>query len=174
VKGKVVQSATLAKLAANFFRRRAFGPALQGFAVEEPPLTAAAFEARFRDLLDAHESATENTRCLACERCERCADSTFLRDCRNVSRSNYCVRCADCTGCSHTSDSIGCVGCSHCERCEGCTSSAYLVRCIGCTDCTYCFGCVGLTRKDFHVLNEPYDRQAYFAIVADLRRAMGI
>ena len=29
-------------------------------------------------------------------------------------------------------------------------------------------GCVGLSRKDFHILNKPYDRSAYFAITARL------
>ena len=52
--------------------------------------------------------------------------------------------------------------------------SAYLVRCMACSGCTYCFGCVGLVRKDFHILNEPYDRQTYFAKVAELRRALRI
>jgi hypothetical protein len=50
--------------------------------------------------------------------------------------------------------------------------SAYLVRCIGLSGCTYCFGCVGLSKKDFHILNEPHDRQTYFEKVAELRRAL--
>jgi hypothetical protein len=70
--------------------------------------------------------------------------------------------------------STGCLACSHCERCERCISSAYLVRCIGCSGCTYCFGCVGLSKKDFHILNEPYERQEYFEKVAELRRALRI
>jgi hypothetical protein len=45
-----------------------------------------------------------------------------------------------------------------------------VVRCVDCTDCTYCFGCVGLGRKDFHILNEPYDRETYFALTARLAR----
>jgi hypothetical protein len=53
-------------------------------------------------------------------------------------------------------------------------ASAYLVKCVGLSGCTYCFGCVGLSKKDFHILNEPYDRTAWFAKVAELRRAMRI
>jgi hypothetical protein len=138
------------------------------------PMNAAEFERRFRDLLAEQANRTENIGCLACERCQRCADSTFLEDCRNVVRSNYCQRCVDCTECSHSSDCTGCLGCSHCETCERCTSSAYLVRCVGCSGCTYCFGCVGLSKKDFHILNEPYERQEWFKVVGELRRAMRI
>ena len=47
-------------------------------------------------------------------------------------------------------------------------------RCIDCNGCTYCFGCVGLSKKDFHILNEPYERQEYFAKVSELRRALRI
>lgn len=136
--------------------------------------TAAEFERRFRELVAEQAKTTENIGCLACVRCERCADSTFLEDCRNVVRSNYCKSCTDCTECSHSTDCKRCLACSHCEGCERCTSSAYLVRCIACSGCTYCFGCVGLSKKDFHILNEPYDRQEWFRIVTDLRRAMRI
>jgi len=52
--------------------------------------------------------------------------------------------------------------------------SAYLVRCVGLSGCTYCFGCVGLSKKDFHILNEPYDRKTYFDIVAKLSRELRI
>jgi len=31
---------------------------------------------------------------------------------------------------------------------------------------------VGLTAKDFHILNEPYDRTTYFEIVSRLSRAL--
>jgi hypothetical protein len=49
---------------------------------------------------------------------------------------------------------------------------AYLVRCIDCTDCTYCFGCVGLSKRDFYILNVAYDRQTYFARVAELEKGL--
>jgi len=44
------------------------------------------------------------------------------------------------------------------------------VRSVGCSGCTYCFGCVGLSRRDFYILNEPYDRAAYFETTARLVR----
>jgi hypothetical protein len=57
---------------------------------------------------------------------------------------------------------------SHLLESSRCRDSAYLVYCTDCADCTYCFGCVGLRGKDFHILNERYDRDAYFQTVAQL------
>jgi hypothetical protein len=57
-------------------------------------------------------------------------------------------------------------------ECERCIGSAYLVRCVGVSGCTYCFGCVGIAKRDFHILNEPYERQEYFALVAKLSREL--
>lgn len=65
-------------------------------------------------------------------------------------------------------------GCHHCVECESSSGSSYLVRCVGMSSCSYCFGCVGLSGKDFHVLNEPYSRQDYFALVKRLRRDLGL
>ena len=66
------------------------------------------------------------------------------------------------------------MSCSHCVASERCAQSSYLVRSVDCTGCTYCFGCVGLVRKDFHILNKPYDRSAYFALTARLARELGL
>jgi hypothetical protein len=137
-------------------------------------MTPSEFEERLRELTRAHERTTANIGCLACERCERCTDSTFLVDCKNVARSHYCSSSIDCTECTQSTGLTGCLACSHCEHCERCVGSAYLVRCIDCSGCTYCFGCVGLSKKDFHILNEPYERQEYFAKVSELRRALRI
>ena len=60
------------------------------------------------------------------------------------------------------------------QRANSCVGSAYLVRSTGCTGCTYCFGCVGLSRRDFCILNEPYDRATYFEITARLARELRI
>jgi hypothetical protein len=83
-------------------------------------------------------------------------------------RSHFCVRCSLCTDCSHCRGSRSLIGCQHCVDCDGCSSSSYLVRCQALTDCTYCFGCVGLSRRDFHVLNEPYGRKEYFEVTKRL------
>jgi len=40
------------------------------------------------------------------------------------------------------------------------------------SDCSYCFGCVGLSGKDFHILNERYDRAEYFRLTQALLREL--
>jgi hypothetical protein len=132
------------------------------------------FEAAFRALLADHARSTESSGSIACERCERATDCTFCVDCKQITRCHYCRDCIGCTECSHTTLSRDCIGCNHCHGCERCAQSAYLVRCVGCTGCNYCFGCVGLMRKDFHILNEPYDRDSYFQLTARLMRELGI
>jgi hypothetical protein len=132
------------------------------------------FEAELRKLVSAQSKGTVNVGCLACERCERCTDSTFCSDSRGLARSHYCTSCDDCTDCAHCSKCSACLGCTHCIECERCTGSAYLVKSVGCSGCTYCFGCVGLAKKDFHILNRPYDRKTYFETVAKLARELGV
>ena len=66
------------------------------------------------------------------------------------------------------------VACHHCIECESCTRSSYLVRSVAVSDSTYCFGCVGLSGKDFHILNEPYDRTTYFEITRRLSRELSV
>jgi hypothetical protein len=66
------------------------------------------------------------------------------------------------------------VACNHCIDTESSVRSSYLVRCASLSDCTYCFGCVGLANKDFHILNESYDRAKYFDIVGRLSRTLGL
>jgi hypothetical protein len=48
------------------------------------------------------------------------------------------------------------------------------VRCVAVSRATYCFGCVGISNKDFHILNEPYPRAAYFEITRRLAAELGI
>ena len=134
-------------------------------------LTRSEFEAGLRSLTSAHARATTNVGCLACERCERCTESTFCTDSKWLTRCAYCANCSDCSDSTHCRRSLSCFSCNHCDDCERCTGCAYVGRSIACSGCTYCFGCVALVKKDFHILNEPYDRQTYFAIVKQLTSA---
>ncbi len=137
-------------------------------------MTRTDFEKELRALLEAHASTTSNAGCIACERCERCTDSTFSVGCTRLVRSNYCKDSVDCADSSHLLRCTSCLSASHCTDCERCTDSAYLIKCIDMNGCTYCFGCVGLSKKDFHILNQPYDRQTYFEITGRLAREMRI
>lgn len=134
----------------------------------------ASFEAAFRKLLSAQNAQTTNVGCVACERCIGASECTFCADCKQVTRCQYCVGCDACSDCAHCINSRELRSCQHCDECQRCSDSAYLTRSVACANCTYCFGCVGLSRKDFHILNEPYDRQTYFATVAKLSRELGV
>jgi hypothetical protein len=136
-------------------------------------MNKAEFEAELRKLLQSADTRTENERCVQCVGCERCIDCTFCKNSKGLSRCHYCVdsqRCADSTHCRLSRDLVGC---NHCVASERCTQCKYVVRSIDCTECTYCFGCVGLNKKDFHILNKPYDRGTYFKITNQLARELG-
>jgi hypothetical protein len=141
-------------------------------------MTGAEFESAFRKLLQGAAAAAarhgDNVKCLACDGCERCIECTFCVASRGLARCHYCEGCIDCTDCSHCVRSNGCLACQHCVDSERCVGSAYLVRSVGCSGCTYCFGCVGLSRRDFHILNERYERTAYFELVSGLGRELRV
>jgi hypothetical protein len=139
-----------------------------------PALARVDFESELRRLLQAHEQHTENERCIECAGCERCKDSTFCKSSKALVRCHYCVDAQRCVDSNHCRASRDLMACNHCVACERCASSSYLVKSIDCTGCTYCFGCVGLNKKDFHILNRPYDRSAYFALTGRLARELGL
>jgi hypothetical protein len=136
-----------------------------------PELKAAEFERSFRALLAGLEPSA-NQGCVECVRCSGSAGCTFCRDGDRLIRCHYCVRCALCNDSSHCQGSRNLTHCSHCLDSESCIDSSYLVRCVGLTECTYCFGCVGLTRADFHILNQRYERAEYFALTRQLSREL--
>ena len=113
----------------------------------------------------------ENVGCMACDDCVGCQDSMFCVRASNVRSSQYLHDCADCVEASHSRDCKRLVRSSHCDGCTSCTASAYLTDCQDLVSCTYCYGCVGLVGKDFHILNEPYDRETYFRLTKALEKA---
>jgi len=137
-------------------------------------LDAAFFERRYRELLGGLRTPSENTGSVECVDCSGCQDSTFCRGSQQLCRCHYCVRCSLCTDCSHCRGSRALVACTHAVDSESSVRSAYIVRCVSVSDCTYLFGCVGLSRKDFHILNEPYERAAYFETTRRLLQELGV
>jgi hypothetical protein len=135
-------------------------------------LTAQEFERRYQALTLRASTLKDNDGCVECQRCTGCSACTFCADSQRLVRCHFCVRCASCTDSLHCRGSRNLIGCQHCSDCDACSHSSYLVRCLSLTSCQYCFGCVGLSGKDFHVLNEPYDRKAYFALTARLSREL--
>lgn len=126
------------------------------------------FESRLASLVAEHRGRIGNAGCVQCDRCEGCEACTFCSDSIRLKRCQYCVGCVDCSECSHCRGCRACLSCVHCVDCDGCRQSAYVTSSVDLVQCTYCFGCVGLVKKDFHILNEPYERRVYFAILAEL------
>jgi hypothetical protein len=125
-------------------------------------------EAEYARLLREFGASEKN---LGSFRSEGCAGSRYLMfctGCRNCYRCTHCQDCEATTGSGHCLRCVGCHDCSHCEDALACTGSAYLLRCSFCAECNYCLGCVGLEQKEFHILNQPYTRSEYFAIVKGL------
>lgn len=115
-----------------------------------------------------------NPGCFNVERCENCSHCQFSTGCKNCHRCSYSTQCTGCTHCTHIERSVDCHQSSHLVDSQRCVESHYLVLCQDCAECNYCFGCVGLVRKEFHILNQPYDRKTYFARVKALKAEMGL
>lgn len=115
-----------------------------------------------------------NPGCFNVESSENCSHCQFSTGCRDCHRCSYAVNSAGCTHCTHIERSTACHQSSHLVDCQRCVESHYLVHCQDCAECNYCFGCVGLVRKEFHILNEPYDRKTYFAKVKALKAELGL
>lgn len=137
-------------------------------------MTRAEFEAAFAELQRERAGAVDNTGCIACTACERCVDCTFCKGSQGLVRCHYCTDSKGLFDCTHCHKSGDLLNCNHCVACERCTRSSYLVRSFDCDGCTYCFGCVGLSKKEFHILNKPYDKSSYFALSGKLMRELGL
>ena len=135
-------------------------------------MDATEFAQRFRQLVRDHQRDEGNHGCVSVEHCTRCRDCTFCRHSVDLLRSHYCIECERCVDCAHCRGSQDLLSCMHTTASRRCSQSAYLERCVDCRDCHYCFGCVGLSGRDFHILNEPYERSEYFKITAALSRAL--
>jgi hypothetical protein len=131
------------------------------------------FEARYRELVSSVERHGVNQSCVECEHCQACNLSTFCRHSRQLVRCHYCVECEQCSDSSHCRGSSGLLSCHHCVDTTSCVRSSYLVRCSSLSHCNYCLGCVGLSHRDYHILNQPYDRSEYFSLTRDLLRQLG-
>jgi hypothetical protein len=132
------------------------------------------FRKRLDELEHAFDADPANVKGHSLRDCKRCSSCVFCEECVR------CHKCSYCKGCEGSTNLTHCVGCTACHNlansveCSGCTSSAFLVLSRDLTECNYCFGCVGLSRKDFHILNEKFDRSTYFKMVADLSAALRV
>ena len=113
------------------------------------------------DLSDNQESLESSTS----KGCVRCHFST---NCISCYACTYAEGSELCTHCNRIENCVRCHRSSHLKDCEDCNDSHYLIECNRCVECTYCIGCIGLTRKEFHILNKPYDRKTFFKIAKAL------
>lgn len=131
-----------------------------------------AFERALAELLASHKGAQENPQSFNVKDCRGCTACMFCTSCNGCYRCTHCTSCELCSECTHCVECQSCHASAYCVKSARCVGSKYLERCESCADCTYCFGCVGLSKKDFHILNKPYDRKTYFEIVAKLKKAL--
>ena len=133
------------------------------------PDTAPEFLAEYQRLLREHAAADANLRCYQIENCIACVDCVFCTGCERCVRTRYCTGCHDSFDLTQCSECVCCYQSTFCDGCQHCAHSNFLVSCTDCIGCDYCFGCVGLENKDFHILNRPYPRKRYFALLKQLK-----
>jgi hypothetical protein len=125
----------------------------------------------FKKELDAllrSVDSSENNESLELKNSKGCVRCHFCADCTACFACTYANHCELCTHCNRIDDCTRCHRSSHLKDCSDCNDSHYLIECNRCVECTYCIGCVGLTRKEFHILNQPYDRKTFFKIAKAL------
>ena len=137
-------------------------------------MDARAFERRLAELVKRQATDAANTASYKLDHCERCSNCVFCTRCDRCYKCSYCTECSSSSHLTHCTRVISCHHVSNSFDCTACTGSAYLTMCRDMSECNYCFGCVGLGRKDFHILNEPFERTEYFKIVGELKKQLRI
>lgn len=135
-----------------------------------PPLDARDFERALAELKGSFQRGADNPNGFQLRDCKSCSSCMFCSSCQDCYHCTHCERCQQCSNCTHCKDCVGCHLCAYCVKCARCVGSKYLEHCESCADCTYCFGCVGLSKRDFHILNRPYDKKTYFELLAKLKK----
>jgi len=75
-------------------------------------------------------------------------------------------------------DSELCYNISSCHIMHNCDCCYFATSCSDCHysellfNCDHCFGCVGLHLKKYHILNQPYKPEEYFARVAEIKKEL--
>lgn len=99
--------------------------------------------------------------------------SYTCQDCMYNHRLFYCTDCNDCAQsvkcqlCYECIDCINCYNCNYSIQCEQAIGCDYCYDCVSCNDC---FGCVGLRHKTYHVFNEKFTKEEYFARLSNLKK----
>ncbi len=96
--------------------------------------------------------------------------SSEAKNCYMITQAEKNEDCYHSRGINNSKNCCDCLRIDHCELCYECISASQCYRCIECEDCDNCsdcyfsselrgckncFGCHGLTRKEYHIFNEP-------------------
>lgn len=138
------------------------------------PTRKSEFEAALRALTQTYDAMRENPGSYQSENNVRCMDCMFTTHSRDAYQCTYCshvVQCAGLTHCHHCTSVTRSSYCQHSSFLSGCS---YVMYSSNCHECVFCFGCVGLVKKEFHILNVPFKRDAYFRIVKELEVSFGL
>lgn len=98
-----------------------------------------------------------------------CQDCGYLLECKNVTDSWDITILENSELCYNISSSRGL---HNCNCCYFCLNSSDLEYCENLIECNNCFGCIGLRRKQYHILNEPYEPDGYFRKVEEIKSAL--
>lgn len=107
-----------------------------------------------------------------CKNAYQCFDAYDLEDCNYCIETNSLKDCTDMTVNFKTEFSYQCI------HSPGCTNVNFCYHCDFCSDsefCAYsrnlknCFGCSYLKDKEYHILNKPYEKEAYFKAVQSIK-----
>ncbi len=132
------------------------------------------FQRELKELEHRYATDPVNNKSHSLVNCTRCSSCVFCQESDRCYRCSYCDKCDNSTNLTHCTKNSSCHNMANSVECASCTNSAFLVMCKDMTECNYCFGCVGLSRKDFHILNEPYSRSEYFEITSQLHKLLRI
>lgn len=108
-----------------------------------------------------------------CKNCYLIANAVKNEDCM-YGRDFY--ENSDCIDCDHI---FGCTLCWQCVHCKNCWDSSSLQdsnNCQNCDfgydlkDCKNCIGCVGLRKKQYHIFNMPYTKEAFEKLRLTMKR----
>ncbi len=134
----------------------------------------------FSRLVEEHEASQEDgpeeedPENFRCEGCVDCVACRFCTACERCTNCTYCDACSDSADCTQSRECVACADCSQSNLSGYCEKSSYLTLCLDCDNCVQCFGCVGLSGAEFHILNKPFKRGAYFKKVAELRKLLDV
>jgi hypothetical protein len=141
---------------------------------EEIPLKKSDFERALRELVQSSKASRENPGSYKCEGSQRCYGCMMTTDSADCFGCTYCDACRECSECTHCKRCEGLHASSYCVDSRNCSNSSYLIMSEDCSDCVFCFGCVGLSKKEFHILNQKFRRDEYFAKLEKLEAEFGL